>query len=157
MQSRKQPVVILLIEDNPLEQRLVQQTLQKRNDEIILLIVSSGEEAIKFLTNESEYTDRNVYQSADLILLDLGLPGKIDGKAILKFVRKNNILKVKPVIILTSSTDPKIVQELYRLGANAYICKQCIQTNFEYAMNLIVEFWFEINIMPPHLEQSEKD
>lgn len=57
-----------------------------------------------------------------LLLLDIRMP-KMDGIEVLKNIKSNPDLKNMPVIILTTTDDPREIAECYSLGCNCYITK----------------------------------
>ena len=83
-----------------------------------------------------------------VILLDLKLP-KIDGMEVLKRIRQDNRTKLIPVVILTSSAEPKDVVNGYSLGANGYVRKPVEFSQFVEAMRNLGLFWLLWNEAPP--------
>ena len=77
--SSGRPVEILLVEDNPGDIRLTQETLKDSKVLNHLSVVGDGVEAMAFLRREGKYADAI---RPDLILLDLNLPKK-DGREVL--------------------------------------------------------------------------
>ena len=58
----------------------------------------------------------------DVILLDLNMPEK-DGKECLREIREHDKLKAIPVVIYSTSSAKKDIDDTQRLGANLYITK----------------------------------
>lgn len=102
---------LLLVEDNPGDIRLVEEALQGTNH--TLHIVRDGKEALNFLHQRNDFTDR---PRPDIVLLDLNLP-KIDGVRVLDEIRSDPELNQIRVIILTSAqpehadVDPENLEE----------------------------------------------
>ena len=88
------------MEDNPGDVRLLQETLRESPLATTMDIVRDGLEAVRYLWREGEFRDT---PPPDLILLDLGLPGK-DGRVVLAEVRANPAFNAIPVIVFTAST-----------------------------------------------------
>lgn len=89
---------ILLVEDNPDDAFLVSRIIGKVcSDEII--VARDGEEAIGILQSMA---DDATYKQIRLVLLDLKLP-KINGIEVLQSIRKSDVLRRLPVVVLTSS------------------------------------------------------
>jgi CheY-like chemotaxis protein len=87
-----------------------------------------------------------------LILLDLNLAG-LDGRQVLERLKADASLRAIPVIILSTSDNPKDVQSCYQLGASAYLLKPVDLARFERMVRLFKEFWLEFVILPqqpPH-------
>ena len=57
-----------------------------------------------------------------LILLDLNLPD-MTGVDILERVKANPHTRLAPVVVLTTTDDPREIERCYELGCNVYITK----------------------------------
>ena len=73
---------------------------------------ADGSEAYKYLTTEHW----------DLVLLDIMIPG-IDGLTILKNLKQNNSLALKPVVLLTVLDNENVIMDGYGTGADGYLIK----------------------------------
>lgn len=138
------PVDILLIEDNPGDVRLTQETLHKSKLYNTLSVVPDGVEAMAFLRQEGPYANS---PRPDIILLDLNLPKK-DGHEVLEEVKADPNLKSIPIVILTTSADEKDVLMTYNLHANCYITKPVDLDQFVTIVKSIENFWFTIVRLP---------
>ena len=98
-QMPAKPIDILLVEDNPADVRLAQETLKDYKLQNALHVVRDGESALKFLRRQGAFAEAAV---PDMVLLDLALP-KIDGLEVLEQIRKDEKLRQLPVVILTAS------------------------------------------------------
>jgi CheY-like chemotaxis protein len=65
-----------------------------------------------------EYSQDESVCRPDIILLDLNLPGT-DGREVLSELKSDASLKDIPIIIMTTSNDPKDIEKCYQLGANS--------------------------------------
>jgi two-component system chemotaxis response regulator CheY len=83
---------ILLIEDSPTIRHYVRRTLEREMPNCVIREAEDGRDAI------SEMAQKKV----DLIITDLQMPG-MDGRTFLRMVRKNNLLKQKPVLVFSTS------------------------------------------------------
>jgi two-component system, chemotaxis family, sensor kinase CheA len=79
----------------------------------------NGEEALKNLAKETP----------DILLLDLMLPGKVDGFGVLESIKKDERLKSIPVVILSNLNRPEDIDRGMRLGAFRYLVKASILPN----------------------------
>jgi len=111
--------VILLVEDNPGDVRLVQEALQHRGSANRLETVRDGVEALAYLRREGQYGQA---ARPDLILLDLNLP-RVNGREVLAEIKKDERLRRIPVVILTASRAEDDLQQAYDLHANCYVVK----------------------------------
>jgi len=111
--------VILLVEDNPGDVRLIQEALLHRGSTNRLEAVRDGAEALAYLRREGQYAQA---VRPDLILLDLNLP-KVNGREVLAEIKNDGRLRRIPVVILTASRAEDDLQQAYDLHANCYIVK----------------------------------
>jgi CheY-like chemotaxis protein len=137
-------VEILLVEDNPGDVRLTQETLRDGKMRNNLHVVWDGVEAMEFLHRESKYADA---PCPDLILLDLNLPKK-DGREVLAEIKADSDLKRIPVVVLTTSKAEQDIFKSYDLHANCYISKPVDLDQFERVVRSIEDFWFTIVKLP---------
>jgi len=93
-------------------------------------VVTDGEQALQFLRRAGGYADA---PRPGLILLDLNLP-RLDGLEVLAELKADPVLKVIPVVILTTSQAQQDVLRSYALHANAYVSKP---VDFETFMEII--------------------
>jgi len=139
------PVEILLVEDNPGDVRLTQETLKEFKVLNNLSVVGNGVEAMAFLRHEGRYAKAS---RPDLILLDLNLPKK-DGREVLKEIKLDEQLKRIPVVVLTTSSAEQDILKTYELHANCYITKPVDLDQFIAVIKSIEKFWFTIVRLPP--------
>ena len=139
-------VVVLLVEDDPGDQKLVKVSFKKQRIANELHIVSSGEEALDFLYQRDKYSSG--VPRPDLILLDLNMPG-MGGKEFLRRMKEDEDLKTIPVVILTTSDSDQDILDSYNLQASGYVKKPVDMEEFRDAIKEIGEYWFVICKLPP--------
>jgi two-component system, response regulator len=149
-----QNVEILLVEDNPNDAELALRAFRKNNLCNNLVRVSDGEEALDFLFARGPFQNRDRHNIPRLILLDLKLP-KIDGLEVLRTIKGNEITKMIPIVVLTSSREEDDMIESYRLGVNSYIVKPVDFDKFIESVRDIGLYWLLLNQQPDikHLMQ----
>jgi two-component system, chemotaxis family, response regulator Rcp1 len=138
------PIDILLVEDNPGDIRLTQETLTDSKMHNNVIVVYNGEEALAYLYRRGEY--RNAVRP-DLIILDLNLPKK-GGHEVLEQVKEDPELKHIPIVILTSSKAEEDILKTYNLHANCYVTKPLDLEQFCTVVNTIESFWLSIVKLP---------
>ena len=148
-------VVILLVEDDPADQKLIKISLSREKITNELYIANNGEEALQYL-QRSKNGD-NETPMPDLILLDLNMPG-MGGKVFLKHIKADDELSTIPVVILTTSDYDKDIIESYKLQAAGYINKPGSLEEFQTIMQNLSEYWFVICKRVTHdSEYKQKD
>jgi len=133
------PLVILMVEDDLADQKLIKISLRSEKVANDLYTVQTGEEGLDFLYHSGNYSDGT--PQPDLILLDLNMPG-MGGKEFLRRIKEDERLKQIPVVILTTSEAEKDIIDSYKLQASGYVHKPVTLEEFKNAMNKLKEYWF---------------
>jgi len=141
----REPVEILLAEDNPGDVKLTRKALERGRLANNLHVVNDGVETMQFLRGEGEYEGR---PRPDLVLLDLNMPRK-DGREVLEEIKESEQLKRIPVVVLTSSEAEEDVIRSYDLHANAYLTKPVNFDGFIDVVGTLEEFWLQVVKLPP--------
>src|SRR5881275_3000684 len=99
---------ILVVEDDASIQRALRRSLTISGYEV--LVVDNGRQAVELVRE----------QQPDLVLLDLSLPGEIDGLGVCIQVRQWSQI---PIIIVSARTDEQQKVQALDLGADDYLTK----------------------------------
>lgn len=145
--ARSRTAIILLVEDDPEDQKLTRRALRTsklRND---LFVVGDGEQALDFLHHQAEFANPAASPRPDLILLDLNMP-KIDGRAVLQHIKREPDLRSIPVVVLTTSSQEEDILRSYQLGVNSYITKPVSMDGFIKAIVDLEHYWFDLVVLP---------
>jgi two-component system response regulator len=140
--------IILLVEDNPMDEKLTLLAFQKNNILNPVVVARDGVEALDFMFGRGQYADRNLSQLPQVILLDLKLP-KMDGLEVLAALRENPATKLVPVVILTSSNEEEDRIRSYSLGANSYVRKPVDFSQMVEATRQLGLYWLMLNQPAP--------
>jgi len=132
-------LAILLVEDDPADQKLISTSLRSEKLANDLYIVQTGEEGLDFLHHRGDYS--NGTPQPDLILLDLNMPG-MGGKEFLRQIKQDEQLKQIPVVILTTSNAERDIIDSYKLQASGYVHKPVTLGEFKEGMKKLEEYWF---------------
>jgi CheY-like chemotaxis protein len=136
MTNAPSPVVdILLVEDNRADVRLTVEAIREADSSVNLLTARNGEEALRRLQGQMGKA-----VSPKLIVLDLNLPG-IDGRHVLREIKGDPKLKHIPVVVLTTSDDPRDVINSYQDGANCFVSKPIDLEDFVSLVRCIEELF----------------
>jgi chemotaxis family two-component system response regulator Rcp1 len=136
--------VILLVEDNKADIRLIEEVLKTSTIEHDLVAVRNGVDAMDYLRQEGEYQDA---PRPHLILLDLNLPKK-DGREVLAEIKADNHLKRIPVVVLTTSRSEEDIYHSYELHVNCYISKSRNLSELFRIIKEIESFWLATATLP---------
>lgn len=113
-------MIILIAEDDDGHAELIQEGLREAGVYNKIIRFSNGEALWQFLiSTTSSARDRN---QGYLLLLDINMP-RIDGVEILRRMKSDAKLKDIPVMMLTTTDDPREVEQCYQLGCSVYITK----------------------------------
>jgi len=139
---------ILLVEDNPDDQKLTLRALKKNNITNDVVVAHDGAEALDYLFGTGGHAGRDVRNRPALVLLDLKLP-KIDGLSVLARIRSDERTKTVPVVVLTSSAEEQGLLKSYELGVNSYVRKPVDFLEFVDAARQLGVYWLILNQQAP--------
>ncbi len=139
------PLAILLVEDDPADQKLIKTSLRNQRVANDMYIANSAEEALDFLYSREGYSGGTT--RPDLILLDLNMPG-MGGKEFLRRIKADEGLKQIPVVILTTSNSEIDIVDSYRLQAAGYVHKPTTLDEFDQVMREIEDYWLVLCKLP---------
>jgi CheY-like chemotaxis protein len=113
-------VTVLIVEDDDGHAELIQQVLCEAGVRNPTRRFADGQEVLDFFAARADTPDPA--PSAYLLLLDIRMP-RLDGVEVLRRMKSDPKLKFIPVVMLTTTDDPREIQGCYELGCNCYITK----------------------------------
>ncbi|MBF0110945.1 MAG: response regulator [Magnetococcales bacterium] len=127
-----QPVTILMVEDEDAHAALIERNLRRGGIINPIVRLRNGREAIDYLLGRGSYAGhkRPIHL---LVLLDLNMP-EVDGYQVIREMRNDEECRVVPIIILTTTNDPREVQLCYELGCNNFVNKPVEPASFAKAI-----------------------
>jgi CheY-like chemotaxis protein len=128
-----QEVVILIAEDDEGHARLIEKNLARAGLHNPIERFANGQQILDFLFCRGT----GAHRSADtpyLLLLDIRMP-QVDGVEVLRQVKDAPELRKLPVIMLTTTDDPREVERCHALGCSTYIVKPVVYDKFAEAIN----------------------
>lgn len=137
-------VRVLLVEDNPADVDLIQETLEHSRVRIDMTVARDGVEAEAYLRHAGKYAES---PRPDVVLLDLNLPRR-SGAEVLAAIKADPVLRAIPIVILTSSDSELDVARSYADGANCYITKPVNLAGLQQVVATVEGFWFTIVRLP---------
>jgi CheY-like chemotaxis protein len=137
---------ILLVEDSARDAELILGALEPNQLAGTVTHVRDGAEALDYLYRRGDFAGRSDTQPI-LILLDLKLP-KVDGLEVLRQIKGDAVLKMIPIVMMTSSRQEQDLIRSYELGVNGYVVKPMKFQDFVEAVKQVSGFWAHINELP---------
>jgi CheY-like chemotaxis protein len=148
-----QPLHIILAEDDDGHATLVQRNLERSGLVNRFDRLTDGQEVLDFIRGEGAYTTRTLAEHY-LLLLDIKMP-RVDGIEVLRQLRSDANTARLPVIILTTTDDPREIERCYQLGCNVYITKPVDYQAFIEAIKRLGLF-LQIVAMPATARSPER-
>lgn len=136
------PLVILLVEDNPADVLLTREALADSAICIDLRVAVDGDHALDELRRNNEQ-DR----LPDLVLLDVKLPG-MSGHELLRTIKRDADLGALPVVMLSSSQADEDVRRSYEEHASCYVAKPGELDDYLGVVHSIEDFWLATVRLP---------
>lgn len=144
MSGNIDPVVILLVEDNPDHTELITRVLSDHRIPNRIIHVADGEAALDYLRRCYPYADPTTNPSPHIVLLDLHLP-RLSGLEVLQAIKTDAMLSHLPVVVVTTSRMESDLRLAYQFHANSYLVKPVDFEQFSRMMNDLGDYWLEWN------------
>ena len=138
---------ILIVEDNPDDEEMTLKSLHQAGLANDVQVVRDGVEALDFLFGTGTFAGRDTTRMPTVVLLDLKLP-KLNGIDVLTRMRQNDLTRTTPVVILTSSSEDEDMAKSYDSGANSYVRKPVIFSDFATVVSELGLYWMLLNQVP---------
>jgi CheY-like chemotaxis protein len=135
------PSLIMIIEDNPADVRLMQEALREMQPAVVLLSFADAEAALEYLKAPAS-------RMPSLILLDFNLP-KTGSREMLSILKSDDRLRLIPVAVLTTSDAERDIRDAYALHANCYLRKPVDLDGFFAIIRGAARFWLEVACTVP--------
>jgi CheY-like chemotaxis protein len=143
-----QESVLLLVEDDLADARLIQRAISKVEMPATVVHVADGDEAVHYFEGSGKFTDREKFPLPWLVVLDVKLPRR-SGIEVLQWLRQQpKEYSSTPVVMLSSSSHSVDINTAYHYGANSYLVKPETTHRLESMMSLLKSYWFMHNEMP---------
>jgi CheY-like chemotaxis protein len=139
-------MMILLAEDDDGHASLIRRNLQRAGVINEITHVRDGQEALDFLRGQGAYAGKSP-PAPMLLLLDINMP-RLSGVDVLREVKRHPATSLIPVIMLTTTDDPREVHRCYELGCSVYLTKPVQYADFVEAIKRLGLF-LEIIKAPP--------
>ncbi len=144
----RKPVTILVADDDMDDRLLIKEAFEACQLPSDLRFVEDGVALMSYLNRRGNEQDKAEYPSPALILLDLKMP-KMDGWEVLAELKANPILRIIPVIVLTTSSSDQDILRSYALAAASYITKPASLEEHMALIQALGKYWLETVKLPP--------
>lgn len=138
---------LLVAEDSNEDFKMLQRLMRRMTVQNPIYRCKTGDEVLDFLYQAGDYQSPAQAPRPSVILLDLNLPG-IDGRDVLERLKQDISFREIPIVVFTTSANPKDIELCYQRGANGYLIKPMDASELEKTVQAFVEYWLEAN-MPP--------
>jgi CheY-like chemotaxis protein len=139
-----EPLTILLAEDDDGHARLIERNLQRAGFVNRIVRARDGQEALNIVRG----VDGLPPDTQFLLLLDINMP-RVDGLEVLRQMKADPKTARVPVIMLTTTDDPREVERCYQLGCSVYITKPVRYEEFVDALNRLGMFLEIVKLPAP--------
>ncbi len=143
----KNSIPILVADDDMDDCEMIREALKESRLLNEVSFVHDGEQLLNFLNRKNHPSATAETPLPGLILLDLNMP-KMDGREVLKELKRHPDLQQIPIVVLTTSQAEEDIIRSYNLGANSFITKPIEFQTLVQVMRDLGRYWFEIVELP---------
>jgi two-component system response regulator len=140
--------LLLLVEDNPDNVTLIRRALARAELAAETVVAGDDREAREFLYGLGDHAGRDPGRVPDLILLDVNLPG-MSGLDFLRLLRINVRTRNVPIVVFTSSSQPRDVERAYERGATSFVTKPIDYDEFSQTVATLARYWLTLHVPAP--------
>lgn len=128
----KKQVKVLLAEDNSDDKELFTDAIEQSAADVEVKTVDNGQQLVDVLKDPDE-------PNPDIIFADINMPYKNGIEAVAE-IKADEELKDIPVVMLSTSDNPRSIEKSYQAGADIYMQKPNSFTNFVILLRKILSF-----------------
>ncbi len=140
---------LLVVEDSNEDFKMLQRLMRRMEVQNPIYRCINGDDTLNFLYREGNYNNPSLAPRPSAILLDLNLPG-MDGRDILEHLKQDIIFQKIPIVVFTTSSNPRDIELCYQKGANGYLVKPMDVRELQKTIEAFIDYWLEVNT-PPNL------
>jgi two-component system response regulator len=135
---------LLLVEDSTSDRELTTLALAQGEGQHRVESARDGVEALDVLMCRGQWQGRDPEDHPRVVLLDVNMP-LVNGFEVLREIRADDRLREVPVVMLTSSAEPRDLTDSYALGANSYVVKPVDIDDFFTTVARVGTYWLTVN------------
>ena len=125
---------VFIVDDDEDDRESIRDAFRENKHVVDYVFMQSGDQLM------GHFAENTKQDYPSLILLDLNMPG-MNGKDVLKQMKKNESLRPIPVIVITTSSSRKEREASYQAGANCFITKPDSYNELVAVTNAIAKLW----------------
>jgi CheY-like chemotaxis protein len=146
--EQNQPHSLLVVEDSDEDFEALSRIVEQVSTfSLSIYRCIDGDDALDFLHREGKYSHFSDPPNPGLIILDLNLPGT-DGREVLAVIKQSQTLKTIPVVVLSTSSNPKDIEACYQSGVNSYMLKPMNISELRDSVRMLLDYWFKAMVLP---------
>ena len=140
----KKEAIIIIAEDDEGHAELIRKNLKRSGIINEILHFKDGQEILDFLLRKGNGPHRKK-DMGYLLLLDIRMP-KVDGIEVLQQIKQDNELRKMPVIMITTTDDPREVEKCHAIGCSSYLTKPVDYVKFVDAVRQLGLFLMIVEV-----------
>jgi CheY-like chemotaxis protein len=138
------PKAILVVDDSEDDVCILMRSVKAVGVTCPVHCVYTAEDAICYLKGEGQFSNRDIYPQATLVLLDVKLHDR-SGLDVLEWIRSQRDLASMIIVVFTSNEDPRKVKPAYELGANSFLFKPFSNKARNEVVKTLHHYWLVMN------------
>ncbi len=115
----REPIDVLLVEDNPYDVRMTRRAFEAAGVPYHLHVVKDGDDAVSYLCQTGHFDHA---PKPDVVLVDLSVP-QLDAREVLSEIKRSEALKHIPIVVLTCALAERGLQGRRKLHADHFVIK----------------------------------
>jgi CheY-like chemotaxis protein len=138
---------LLIAEDSDEDFEVLELLMQQMKVKNPIYRCTNGDKVLDFVYQDGENGGQCDVQRPSVILLDLNLPGT-DGREVLEQLKQDQSFREIPIVVFTTSSNPRDIAFCYQNGANGYLIKPVDSEELERIVQAFVDYWLQVNTPP---------
>ena len=155
MRELDQNATILLVEDSEDDVLLFRRALALTRLPFVVQDVPSCQLALDYLTAQGSFANRSVFPFPSLIITD-NCGGHFTTTDFLRVVRRYPECRVIPIVILSGSAPPRLIESTYEFGAHSFFEKPASFADLQALLKLILDYWVRAHVPAATPEKCAK-
>lgn len=138
---------LLIAEDSDEDFEILELLMQQMKVQNPIYRCTNGDKVLDFVYQDGADQLECGVPRPSVILLDLNLPGT-DGREVLEQLKQDQSLREIPIVVFTTSSNPRDIEFCYQNGANGYLIKPVDSDELERTVQAFVDYWLQSNTPP---------